>query len=552
MTRPYQRASLAALLVVLLPLAASAAVPGVREYEKGKYPEAIKKLTPRAESGNAEAQYFLALSIKRELEFPMIRPLLTPKLQPVHGWMLRSAEQGYAAAESELAVYFEKGYGVPIDFGAALSWTQKAVEHGDSGARARMIKWLRAGYIVAPDPRRADELERADSSTSVPASSARAGFDLASYAKALDAAKDAVPSREAAAAFRRGAEDCEGGLESYQQAGDLGYVRGYRALGDALFLGERCPQNFARAYAAYLRGAAAGDTPSMLSAAQMEAFGHGIPVDYQSAYIHLRLYEEAESEVAVGLMRDLLDDAGRTSQFEFVRAKLSEQQRCDADGRIKAQTSEVQRLARRAQGKETAYTIIRGNDPRGLFSYELSQATQCGQNVLGQCRSERFLVELEVQNGAPLTLDCNVKLTGRRASAQEPQTADIRFIVHPSTVKRRYIAALNVDDAAEAQSVACRHVERPTVASGTCTVETPPGVAPEYPRAALTGSVQQGTVVLAVTLPASSGIPTAVELEKSSGSQLLDAAALDFARVTALRTNCPGERVSLPLRFAVR
>jgi TPR repeat protein len=50
-------------------------------------------------------------------------------------WYRKAAEQGYAAAESQLGDLYQYGNGVPKDLVQARAWYQKAADQGDAGAK---------------------------------------------------------------------------------------------------------------------------------------------------------------------------------------------------------------------------------------------------------------------------------------------------------------------------------------------------------------------------------------------------------------------------------
>ena len=56
-------------------------------------------------------------------------------------WMTRSASQGYVRAELGLGSYYERGYGTPVDYIAAIEWYRKAAKQGNCDAQA-IIGWL--------------------------------------------------------------------------------------------------------------------------------------------------------------------------------------------------------------------------------------------------------------------------------------------------------------------------------------------------------------------------------------------------------------------------
>ena len=85
---------------------------------------AISKLLPRAEQGNAEAQFDLGYM------FSQGKGGAEQDYQLAAIWFTRAAEQGHERAQYNIALMLEKGWGVQRDMEAALFWYQRAAEKG--------------------------------------------------------------------------------------------------------------------------------------------------------------------------------------------------------------------------------------------------------------------------------------------------------------------------------------------------------------------------------------------------------------------------------------
>jgi TPR repeat protein len=136
----------------------------VRCKAHGRYDQAIKILTPEAEAGDAEAQYYLALALRFSL--PKLKgemrtyPSETDSgQQEIHGWFEKAALSGNPEATREYALDFDSGAGVAPDFDLALKWMQKAFDLGDKGARGKLISWYDSGQIVTPSYQKFRELD---------------------------------------------------------------------------------------------------------------------------------------------------------------------------------------------------------------------------------------------------------------------------------------------------------------------------------------------------------------------------------------------------------
>jgi len=93
----------------------------------------FRALLSRAESGDRETQYRLALSYSHE------NGTVPSNDAASREWMLRSAEQGYAPAQVRIGMMF---LGATGDFGKADLWLRRAAEQGNAEGQF----WLGASY----------------------------------------------------------------------------------------------------------------------------------------------------------------------------------------------------------------------------------------------------------------------------------------------------------------------------------------------------------------------------------------------------------------------
>jgi len=100
-------------------------------YRTGNYPQAIKRVGPAAERGNARAQAFLGFMYQYGRGVAQNYALAAY-------WYRRSAEQGNPTAQHLLGLMFDKGLGVPTNHVAAHVWLSlaasrtKGAEHEDN------------------------------------------------------------------------------------------------------------------------------------------------------------------------------------------------------------------------------------------------------------------------------------------------------------------------------------------------------------------------------------------------------------------------------------
>ena len=74
--------------------------------------------------------------------------------QAVH-WYSLAADEGWAAAEKNLAVCYKKGHGVGTDLQQAAFWYERAAEHGQSTAQCNIAEMYYKGCGVKEDKEKA-------------------------------------------------------------------------------------------------------------------------------------------------------------------------------------------------------------------------------------------------------------------------------------------------------------------------------------------------------------------------------------------------------------
>ena len=146
------------LIVLLLPLSAAItacerksgeAIQRVFEdasaaYEQGDYATAHRLIKPLAEQGYAKAQYNLGVLYNKGIGVPQ-------DYTEAMKWYRKSAEQGLADAQYNLGVMYHKGEGVPQDYTETSKWYWKAAEQGHADAQYSLGAMYGRGQGVQQD-----------------------------------------------------------------------------------------------------------------------------------------------------------------------------------------------------------------------------------------------------------------------------------------------------------------------------------------------------------------------------------------------------------------
>jgi len=185
-------------------------------------------------------------------------------IQDARKWFERAAEQGYTAAQVNLAVLYINGWGTPQNYGAALYWLQVAAEKGDPRAHTNLGILYLKGWGVRQD-----------------------------YAEALRNFRFAAEHGETGAMVNLGfmadgglgtAKDHSTAAEWYRKAAERGDSLGENDLADLYLRGEGIQQDDAEAFAWFEKAAAQGHTGARIKLGFLYMTGRGVPKDAESAY----------------------------------------------------------------------------------------------------------------------------------------------------------------------------------------------------------------------------------------------------------------------------
>jgi uncharacterized protein len=100
---------------------------GLDAYAQGNFADALKKLQPIAEQGNADAQLRLGLMYREGKGVPQDD-------KQALAWFSKAAEQGQTEAQENLGFSYAKGLGVERDWVQADKWFSIAAASGKESA----------------------------------------------------------------------------------------------------------------------------------------------------------------------------------------------------------------------------------------------------------------------------------------------------------------------------------------------------------------------------------------------------------------------------------
>jgi hypothetical protein len=136
MRRPITSGTLAVFVIVTFMLSASPAYADDFEdataaHRRGDYVTAQRLLRPLAQQGYATAQYNLGLMYEKGEG-------VTQDSREAVNWYRMAAQQGYASAQHNLGVSYYKGEGVAQDYKEAEKWFRLAAQQGYASAQSSL------------------------------------------------------------------------------------------------------------------------------------------------------------------------------------------------------------------------------------------------------------------------------------------------------------------------------------------------------------------------------------------------------------------------------
>ena len=117
-----------AILIGLAAPAWAGFAEGAAAYLRGDYATALREYRPLAEQGNAAAQTNLGFMYDNGQGVPQ-------DYAEAVKWYRKAAEQGRADAQFNLGLMYDNGQGVPQDYAEAVKWYRKAAKQGQADAQ---------------------------------------------------------------------------------------------------------------------------------------------------------------------------------------------------------------------------------------------------------------------------------------------------------------------------------------------------------------------------------------------------------------------------------
>ncbi|MGA9354355.1 MAG: AMIN domain-containing protein [Terriglobales bacterium] len=180
-------------------------------------------------------------------------------------WYRKAAQQGSLDAETDIALLYANGKGVPRDPAQAVVWFRRAAEGGDASAQYNLALMYERGEGLPRDYREAVRwFTAAADQNLIPPLLALAEISLQPPSPALP-------------------NDVNKAVDYYQRAANLGSAAAEVALGTIYSKGMQGKVDYAQAVGWYTKAAQQGEPDGEFALGVSYALGHGVPIDYTQA-----------------------------------------------------------------------------------------------------------------------------------------------------------------------------------------------------------------------------------------------------------------------------
>jgi hypothetical protein len=264
------------MLVAAVGACGESSPPSPKQEAAPRAEDRLAQLQKQADSGDANAQFFLGAMYYEGLGVPK-------NAAKAVEWYQKAAAQGNASAQFNLGAMYYGGVGVPKDAVKAVEWFQKAAAQGNASAQFSLGVMYTKGEGMPEDAAKAVEWFQKAAAQG----NASAQFNLgAMYYGGVGVPKDAVKA-----------------AEWYQKAAAQGNASAQHNLGLMYVNGEGVPKNAAKAVEWFQKAAAQGDVKAQAFLGATYAKGEGVPNDWVLAYAWINL-AAAQGDEGVKKLRD--------------------------------------------------------------------------------------------------------------------------------------------------------------------------------------------------------------------------------------------------------
>lgn len=287
------------LILMIVIVSYAFLISGCEAYES-------KNLLERAKTGDAEAQYRLAVYYYKK-----------NNLEGAYHWYLKSAEQGNLRSQFNLGIMYHAGQGVPQSYSEALKWWHKAAEQGHAKSQ----------FVLGSMYHRADGVAQ-------------------NYSEALKWYRRAAEQGHAESQFTLGRmyHSADGVTQNYteatkwyRKAAEQKYAESQFVLGTMYHRAEGVVQNYSEALKWYRRAAEQGHAESQFVLGRMYHRGEGVAKSYSEA---IKWYSKAaekghtQSKHILAVINDEADDGKYAASLDTQRRANSLYKRVLENGAI--------------------------------------------------------------------------------------------------------------------------------------------------------------------------------------------------------------------------
>ena len=274
-------------------------------YQKEDYAAAVRACVAPAKSGNSEAQYYLGVMYDRGLGVPPDYHARAAQLYRL------AAEQGHAGAQLNLGVMYREGRGVGEDYLEAVRWLMRAAEQGYAAAQFELAatldkrrdeRWGKTSeaedpcaIVIPKEPSVARNLrgEEADAVPDTPPVRRPTPLMLQGMRNA-----DRAKARLLRGSEQENAKQVAQIVRFYRLAAERGHAEAQYHLASRYYAGYGVPKDIGQSARWFRRAAEQGHERAQYKLGGMYSKGEGVPQDTEQAAKWYRHAAEQGCEAA--------------------------------------------------------------------------------------------------------------------------------------------------------------------------------------------------------------------------------------------------------------
>jgi len=258
------------------------------------------------------------------------------------------------------------------------------------------------------------------------------------------------------------------------------------------------------------------------------------------------------------------DDTGTSTRAGFDAATLREMEKTLTPADLKRAETEATQIVTQMLKRHERFTPPHaqefsrgGQGPKsskgwGFVGLTLDYHHECAWNLAGNCRGAQRLAYVDLSNNEPEFISCKAELHSKDFVTGKAGNLSRQVLIGPKVTRRLILGDVSELPDKSAMSVTCAVVPKlaDNAAAGRCRARLTNTIDAQdfYPPLAKRQGIE-GDAVVRYWVPPGSDAPMDAEISRSSGSPVLDAAAIDTIRSGTFSKDCDYGLGSIKIAF---